>query len=618
MSKKFKLKSKYSPTGDQPKAIKHLWKGYQSGAEKMTLLGVTGSGKTYTAASLIEKINKPTLVISPNKILAAQLYREYKNYFPDNKVAFFVSYYDYYQPEAYLPTTDTYIQKEASINEEIERFRHETTEALSTRNDVIVVASVSCIYNLGVPTDYFDQAIYLNIGDIITRSDLINQLVKLQYKRNNFQLERGTFRARGDVIEVVPPSESIAYRIELVDQKISSLKVVNKTTRSIKKDLDQLVIFPAKHFVRKEEDINKAAKTIRQELDERLKYFKDNNKYLAAERLERVTKNDIAMIKSVGYCNGIENYSRHLTGQLPGQPPETLLSYFPKDKNGDPDFLTIIDESHIAVPQIKGMYRGDQARKKTLIDHGWRLPSAIDNRPLNFEEFDKRVGQVIYTSATPSDYERKHSDLITEQIIRPTYLVDPKVTIEKVFNKKSGESQIDHLEKEIAEIIKSGERVLVNALTKKMAEELANYFNENDIKSKFMHSDTGTVERSEILTEFRKGKFNVLVGVNLLREGLDLPEVSLVAILEADQEGFLRSETSFIQTMGRAARNIKGRVILYANKVTGSMRRAIDEVERRRKIQLEYNRKHDKKPKTIKKEIKPLIDLEELTNKGDK
>lgn len=581
----------------------------------MTLLGVTGSGKTFSVANLIEKINRPTLVISPNKVLAAQLYREYKNYFPDNKVAFFVSYYDYYQPEAYLPTTDTYIQKEASINEEIEKFRHEATEALQTRSDVIVVASVSCIYNLGVPTDYFEQAIYLNLGDVITRSDLINQLIKLQYERNSFDLDRGKFRARGDVIEIVPPSKDLAYRIELKDQKIARLSVVDKTTRSTIEEMDQLVIFPAKHFIRKEEDIEEAAKTIRQELDERLKYFKDNNKYLAAERLERVVKNDLAMIKSVGYCNGIENYSRHLTGQLPGQPPETLISYFPKDENGKPDFLTIIDESHIAVPQIKGMYRGDQARKKTLINHGWRLPSAIDNRPLNFSEFDERVDQIIYTSATPSDYERTKSSVIAQQIIRPTYLVDPEIEIKKVYNKKTDTSQIDDLEKEIAKVINREERVLVNALTKKNAEELSSYFNENGIKSKFMHSDTGTVERSEILTEFREGQFNVLVGVNLLREGLDLPEVSLVAILEADQEGFLRSETSFIQTMGRAARNIKGRVILYADKVTGSMKRAIDEVNRRRKIQLEYNRKHGKKPKTIKKDIKPLIDLEELTKK---
>lgn len=614
MENKFKLKSKYSPAGDQPKAIEKLMTGYKSGADKMTLLGVTGSGKTFTAASLIEKIERPTLVISPNKILAAQLYREYKNYFPENKVVFFVSYYDYYQPEAYLPTTDTYIQKEASINEEIEKFRHETTSSLMERKDVIVVASVSCIYNLGVPTDYFEQAIYLNIGDIITRGDLINQLVKLQYTRNNFKLERGTFRARGEVIEIIPPSKDLGYRIGLKNQKISKLEVINQATRCTIEEMDQLVIFPAKHFIRKEEDIEKAVKTINQELKERLKYFEDNNKYLAAERLERVVKNNVAMIKSVGYCNGIENYSRHLTGQLPGQPPETLLSYFPKDKNDKPDFLTIIDESHIAVPQIKGMYRGDQARKKTLIDHGWRLPSAIDNRPLNFEEFEKRVGQIIFTSATPGEYERENSKCIVEQIIRPTYLVDPQVEIKKVYDNQTNTSQIDHLEKEIEKIIAKKERVLVNALTKKNAEELATYFSDKGIKSKFMHSDTGTMERSDILTEFREGKFSVLVGVNLLREGLDLPEVSLVAILESDQEGFLRSETSFIQTMGRAARNVKGRVILYADKITGSMKRAINEVNRRRKIQLEFNRKYNKKPKTIKKDIKPLIDLKKLTN----
>lgn len=616
--KKFQLQSNFKPAGDQGQAIKKLFQGYQKKFKMMTLLGVTGSGKTYSTAKLIEKINKPTLVISPNKMLAAQLYREYKTFFPKNKVVFFVSYYDYYQPEAYLPITDTYIQKEASINQEIERLRHQATSALMTRRDIVVVASVSCIYNLGMPADYFNQAIYLTKDQLITRTDLINRLVKLQYLRNNFQLESSKFRVRGEIIELMPPGEDTVYRIELKDQKIENLEIIDRLSRRKIRRLNQLIIFPAKHFIALEKDIKQAIKNIRSELKERLKYFKNKKQLLAAERLERVVRNDLAMIKTVGYCHGIENYSRHLTGQLPGQPPETLLSYFPKDRDNRPDFLTIIDESHITVPQISGMYKGDRARKKTLIEYGWRLPSAIDNRPLNFKEFLKRTDQIIFTSATPAEYERKNSSLIVQQIIRPTYLVDPKIKIKKIYDKKTNSSQINDLEKRIKSRIKNDQRVIINTITKKMAEELADYLNENRIKARYLHSDIGTIERSKILTNFRKGKFHCLVGVNLLREGLDLPEVSLVAVLEADQEGFLRSDTSFIQTMGRAARNIKGEVILYADRITGSMKKAIKEVERRRKIQLAFNKKYNKQPKTIKKEITPLLDLVKITKSKHK
>ena len=607
----FKLISKFKPSGDQPKAIKELTQAYYKGDRFISLLGVTGSGKTFTMANLISKINKPVLVISPNKVLAAQLYREYKNFFPENLVCYFVSYYDYYQPEAYIPSTDTYISKEAVINEEIEKLRHQATSALMRRKDVIVVASVSCIYNLGLPSNYFNRAIYLEKDKPITRGDLIKQLVRIQYYRTNLELKRGKFRVRGDIIEISPVHQDIIYRIDLKNQKINSIEVFDKLKRNKIEELNQLIIFPARHFLVFTNEISKAIEDIKEELKERVAFFRKNKKFLEAERLERRTKQDIAMIKTLGYCHGIENYSRHLTGKLPGEPPETLLSYFPLDKNGKPDFLTIIDESHITIPQLQGMYKADKRRKETLIEYGWRLPSALDNRPLKFEEFLQRIDKVIFTSATLGKFEKENSSRIVEQIIRPTFLVDPEIEVKPVYDRKKEISQIDDLLKEIEKRIKKGERILVTTLTKRTAEELAEFFNSKGIKAQFMHAETKTLERAKILTEFRKGKFNVLVGVNLLREGLDLPEVSLVAILDADREGFLRSETSFIQTMGRASRNVRGKVILYADEMTKSLKSAISEVERRRKIQLEYNKKHNIKPETIRKDIEELIEIEE-------
>ena len=600
----FKLKSQYKPAGDQPGAIKQLVSGLEKNQQYQTLLGVTGSGKTFTMANVIEKIQKPTLVIAPNKTLAAQLYQEYKAFFPDNKVCYFVSYYDYYQPEAYIPVTDTYIDKEAMINEEIDRFRHLATSALLTRRDVIVVASVSCIYNLGLPERYFEAVIKLEVGQLITRGDLIKQLVKIGFTRNNTVVKRGEFRVRGGVIEIIAASEELVYRIELDGQKIVSLSVLEKTTRTIKEELNDLVIFPPKHFVTSLPDRERAAKDIKEELKERLKYFEKNGLFLEAERLERRTKYDLEMIKTLGFCHGIENYSRHLAGKLAGEPPDTLLGYFPKDKNDKPDFLTIIDESHIAVPQISGMYAGDQARKKVLAEHGWRLPSALDNRPLNFKEFQERIGQVVFTSATPGDFEIEKSEQVVEQIVRPTGLIDPQIEVRPVFNKKINKGQIDDVMAEAIKTAKKGERTLIVTLTKKMAEELNDFLLEKGFQSTYMHSDTKTIDRTKILSDFRKKKFDILIGINLLREGLDLPEVSLVAILNADSEGFLRSETSLIQTMGRAARNVEGRVILYADNITGSMKRAIKESERRREIQVAYNKKHHIKPKTITKEIR--------------
>jgi len=607
----FRLVSKFKPKGDQGKAIRQLTESFLKGNRFTTLLGVTGSGKTFTMANVISQINKPVLVISPNKILAAQLYREYKNFFPENRVCYFVSYYDYYQPEAYIPSSDTYISKEAVINKEIEKLRHQATSALLTRRDVIVVASVSCIYNLGLPLNYFERAIYLEKNKPITRGDLIKHLVRIQYKRTNLELERGKFRVRGDVIEVCPVSEEIIYRIDIKDQKVNSLEIFDKTKRKRIEELDQIVIFPAKHFIVFEKERERAIKDIKDELRERVDFFRKKKKFLEAERIERRTKQDLTMIKNLGYCHGIENYSRHLLGKLPGEPPETLLSYFPKDENGRPDFLTIIDESHIAVPQIYGMYKADKRRKEVLIEYGWRLPSALDNRPLKFEEFLERTAGIIFTSATPGEFERKNSSLIAEQIIRPTFLVDPEIEIRPVYDKKRNYSQIDDLLEEVKKVIEAGERAIVTTLTKRTTEELTEFLVSKKIKAKFMHSETKTLERAKILKNFRKGEFDVLVGVNLLREGLDLPEVSLVLILDADREGFLRSETSFIQTMGRASRNVKGKVILYADKMTGSLKRAVREVERRRKIQLEYNRKYHIKPETVRKKIEELIEIEE-------
>jgi excinuclease ABC subunit B len=605
----FKLVTKYKPQGDQPKAIKELVEGLKKGYKFQTLLGVTGSGKTFTIANVIKEFDKPVLVIAPNKTLAAQLYREYKNFFPYNSVNYFVSYYDYYQPEAYIPITDTYIAKEALINEEIDRLRHKATSSLMTRRDVIIVASVSCIYNLGVPLDYFQSTIHLEIDKPITRQDLIKSLVRIQFSRSNSILKRGTFRVRGDVFEIMPASGEVINFIRLENQKVKEIKLIDTFSRKVLEELKEIIIFPPKHFVSSQPQIDKAIKDILEELKERLKFFRENNLYLEAERLERRTKQDVEMLKTLGYCNGIENYSRHLTGKLPGEAPDTLLSYFPK-KDNKPDFIIIIDESHLTIPQIRGMYEGDKSRKMTLVEYGWRLPSALDNRPLKFNEFLERIDQVIFVSATPGEFEKKVSSQIVEQIVRPTGIIDPEIEVRPVFDKEKNISQIDDVLKEAEEIVKRNERMIINVLTKKMAEDLSDFLNEKNIKALYLHSEIKTLERANILKEFREGKFNILVGVNLLREGLDLPEVTMVAILDADREGFLRSETSLIQTMGRCARNVKGKVILYADNLTGSMERAIKEVERRRKIQLEYNKKYNITPQTIQKEIQNLIDLD--------
>jgi len=609
MANKFKLKSQYKPAGDQPQAIAKILEGIKRGDEYQTLLGVTGSGKTYTMANVIAQINQPTLVMAPNKALAAQLYREYKNFFPENSVNYFVSYYDYYQPEAYMPASDTYIEKEAMINDEIDRLRHQATSALLSRDDVIIVASVSCIYNLGIPWQYEQSTLHLSIDQPIVRKDLISQLVKIQFERTPGDLSRGKFRVRGDVFEIMPASEQMIYRVELDEQKVTAISLVDPLTRKIIEELNEVLIFPSKHFVSTMPEIKRAIKDIKTELKDRLKYFEKKNLYLEAERIQRRTRFDMEMLASLGYCHGIENYSRHLTGKLAGEAPDTLLAYFAGEK-GERKFLTIMDESHIALPQVRGMYEGDRARKETLIQYGWRLPSALDNRPLKFDEFIDRIGQVVFTSATPGAWELEHSTQVAEQLIRPTGLIDPPIEIRPVFDKKTNYTQIDDIVNEIAPLAKKGERVIVNTLTKKQAEDLSAYLKKKKIKSNYIHSDVKTIERTEILMDFRKGKFDVLVGVNLLREGLDLPEVSLVAILDADREGFLRSETSLIQIMGRAARNVSGKVILYADTMTGSIRRAKKEVDRRRKLQLAYNEKHGIKPKTIIKKIENFLDIE--------
>ena len=611
---KFQLVSKFKPTGDQPKAIKELFESLKKNNRYQTLQGVTGSGKTFIMANVIEKIGKPTLVIAPNKTLAAQLYSEYKNFFPKNKVCYFVSYYDYYQPEAYIPVTDTYIDKEAMINDEIDRLRHFATSALLTRKDVIIVASVSCIYNLGVPEIYFDATLNLHIGKPITRGDLIRQLVKIHFERTPGSLKRGVFRVRGDVFEIMPASEEVVYRVELKDQKVSDLALVDQLSKTGSKFISQeeIIIFPPKHFISTEPERERAIKDIKKELEERLAHLTKTGLLLEAERLERRTKYDLEMIKTLGYCHGVENYSRHLTGKLAGEPPSTLLEYFPRSiSSGQGDFMTIIDESHIAVPQIRGMYEGDKSRKKILVQHGFRLPSALDNRPLNFKEFEERVNQVIFTSATPGEFEIKNSKRIVEAVIRPTSLVDPEVEIRPVYDKSKKLSQIDDVIREVEKRVVIKERVLVLTLTKKMAEELSEFLSSSGIKAKYLHSDIKTMERVEILTAFRKGDFDVLVGVNLLREGLDLPEVSLVAILDADKEGFLRSDVSLIQTMGRAARNLNGRVILYADYLTGSIKEAIKQTNRRREIQIAHNKRYNITPKGIIKSIENLLQTEE-------
>ena len=591
MERKFKINSKYSPAGDQPKAIKQLVEGVQNGYDTQTLLGITGSGKTFTIANVIEQVQKPTLIIAHNKTLAAQLYNEFKELFPDNAVEYFISYYDYYQPEAYIPRTDTYIEKSASINEEIDRLRHNTTRSLYERNDVIIIASVSCIYGLGLPENYFKGSLELKLGDEIDRDALLKHLVSVQYKRNDVALEHSTFRVRGDVIEIMPAYEKIITRICMFGDEIEKFVKINPVSGEIVEIPDKIVIYPAVHYLSYDENEEETLTMIRMELQNRLAELYDENKILEAQRLEQRVKYDIEMIKEMGYCSGIENYSRIIERRPAGSAPATLLDYF----RGD--FLTVVDESHVTLPQLKGMYHGDQARKKVLVDYGFRLPCAKDNRPLKEEEFFSKVGQKIYISATPSEFETSHSSQMVEQIIRPTGLVDPKISIRSI------DTQIPDLEKEIAKRVEKNERVLITTLTKRMAEDLCDYFLQEGIKVRYLHSEIKSIERVEILRDLRLGEFDVLIGVNLLREGLDIPEVSLVAIMDADKEGFLRSETSLIQTIGRAARNACGEVIMYADKMTDSMKNAIDETNRRREIQMAHNKKYGIVPKTIKKPI---------------
>lgn len=611
----FVLKSPFAPTGDQPKAIEALSRGIASGMPYQTLLGVTGSGKTFTIAGVIQEVQKPTLVIAPNKTLAAQLCGEFREFFPDNAVEYFVSYYDYYQPEAYVPQTDTYIEKDSSLNEEIDKLRHSATASLFERDDVIIVASVSCIYGLGSPIDYKNMVVSLRQGMEVDRDQVIARLVDIQYQRNDYEFARGRFRVRGDVLEIFPASfTEKALRVEFFGDEIDRILEIDTLTGEVLARRLHAAIFPASHYVTAPERMEKALQGIEQELEERLEELRREGKLLEAQRLEQRTRYDMEMMREVGTCKGIENYSRHLTGRKPGEPPYCLLDFFPED------FLVVIDESHITVPQINGMYAGDYSRKKTLVDYGFRLPSALDNRPLRFDEFLAKVPRIIFVSATPGDFELEHSQQVVEQIVRPTGLVDPEVEV------RSAQNQVDDLIEEIRLRVEKKQRVLVTTLTKKMAEDLTDYMRELGIKVRYLHSEINALERMDILRDLRLGVFDVLVGINLLREGLDLPEVSLVAILDADKEGFLRSERSLIQTIGRAARNVEGKVIMYADQITDSMQRAIDETNRRRRIQMEYNRKHNITPRTVQKAVRGVIEItlpaevaeEKVTYKGRK
>lgn len=594
----FKLHSEYQPTGDQPQAIEALVKGFKEGNQFQTLLGVTGSGKTFTMANVIQALNKPTLVIAHNKTLAAQLYGEFKEYFPENAVEYFVSYYDYYQPEAYVPSSDTYIAKDSSINDEIDKLRLSATMALTERRDVVIVASVSCIYGLGSPVDYQSMVISLRPGMQKDRDELMRRLVDIQYDRNDMDFHRGTFRVRGDVLEVIPADmEDTAIRVEFFGDEIDRITKIDVLTGEVRDELKHAAIFPASHYVVDKENMKRAIVAIEEELDSRVKEFKREDKLLEAQRIAERTNFDIEMLKETGFCSGIENYSRHLAGLAPGQAPYTLIDYFPDD------FILMIDESHMTIPQVGGMYNGDQSRKSTLVDYGFRLPSAKDNRPLNFEEFESKINQALFVSATPGKYEAEHELFRTEQVIRPTGLLDPQVEVRPV------EGQVDDLIGEVRKEIEKKNKILVTTLTKRMAEDLTDYMREVGIRVKYLHSDIDTLERTEIIRDMRMDVFDVLVGINLLREGLDIPEITLIAILDADKEGFLRSETSLIQTIGRAARNVDGHVIMYADTMTDSMQKAMDETERRRKIQMRYNEEHGITPQTIKKAVRDLISI---------
>lgn len=609
---KFEISTDKTPAGDQPQAIKALVEGIRAGQRRQTLLGVTGSGKTFTAANVIQQIQKPTLVIAHNKTLAAQLAQEYRDFFPNNAVHYFVSYYDYYQPEAYMPTSDTYIEKESQINEEIDRLRHASTQALLTRSDVIIVASVSCIYGLGAPAEYLKKHLQIEKGFETTRTDMIRTLVDLYFERTNADLTPAHFRAVGNTIEIMPTNERVIFRLGFTGNSISSITKIDPVSRAIISQPDTFFLFPAKHFVTPEDERKVAVADIKIELEEQLKKFKKEGKLLEAERLRRRTEYDIAMMREIGYCNGIENYSRHFDRRKSGEAPYTLLSYFPHKEDGSPDFLTIIDESHVTIPQINGMFAGDRSRKDTLVEFGFRLPSAVDNRPLKFSEFEERVGQQIYTTATPGKFEfaklEESGQKPIEQIIRPTGLVDPIIDVRPIVEKGAYPGQVKDFIEESIKVINSGARVLVTTLTKRMAEDLTDFLTEKGINTKYIHSDVDTIERIEILTDFRRGKFDCLVGVNLLREGLDLPEVELVAILDADKAGFLRSETALIQTIGRAARNVNGRVVLYADEMTNALEYAIGETNRRRDRQIAYNTANGITPTTIAKEIKSITD----------